>query len=67
METLCRTWCIPEMSALAQRLIYYEEKYVEVITYLPRVPAQRARPVFELNQMLFTNTKEWRERWGKEC
>lgn len=35
MEMLCRMWSIPGMSVLALSLIDYEEKYVEVITYLP--------------------------------
>lgn len=57
MERLCRMWCIPGMAVLAQRLIYYKEKYVEVIMYLPCVSAQHARPVFELKQMPFSSMK----------
>lgn len=45
------------MAVLAQRLIYYKEKYVEVIMYLPCVSAQHAGPVFELKQMPFSSMK----------
>lgn len=66
METLCRTWCIPGMAALARRLIYCEEKHVEVITYLPHVPAQHACSVFELKQMLSSNIKEEERENGEK-
>lgn len=52
------------MAVLAQRLIYYKEKYVEVIMYLPCVSAKHAGPVFELKQMPFSSMKN-RER-GEE-
>jgi len=66
VEVLYRMWCIPGMAALTLRLIDYEEKYVEVITCLPGVPAQHAWSMFELKQMLFSGVKEERrEKRGK--